>query len=130
MNRKEIRLTLAVLLGLLFFTLTCGVALAQYPVFYVKIDNQTDIPVHVHYYWTTRAGADPTPEKVVVIQPGYTTTFHGNPGQGRMEYWTQTTGEGPVRQNMDGDMDPQAWNAHLFIKYNQARKLRVYKPNG
>jgi hypothetical protein len=130
MNRKNLMVTLAALLGILFLASTCGVALAGYPVFYVKIDNKTNIPVHVHYHWTTRAGANPTPERVAVIQPGYTTTFHGNPGQGRMEYWTQTRGEGPVRRHMDGDADPQAWNAHLYIKYNQAGKLRVYKPNG
>ena len=59
MNRKKQVWTLAALLGVLLFALTCGSALAA-PVFYARIDNQTNIPVHVHYYWTTRAGANAT----------------------------------------------------------------------
>jgi len=129
MHRKKLGLAMAALLGILLLALTCGSALAA-PVFYVRIDNQTDNPVHVHYYWTTRAGANPTDPKVHVIPPHGTTKFNGNPGLGRMQVWTQTTGEGIYKVYIDGDMDPQGWNAHLYIKYNQAGKLRLYKPEG
>jgi hypothetical protein len=130
MNRKKLGLSMAALLGIVLLALICGAALAENPVFYAKIDNQTNNPVHVHYYWTTRADGNASPEKVVIIQPHYTMTFHGNPGQGRMHYWTQTKGEGPVRQHVDGDADSGAFNANLYIKYNQAGNLRIYRPNG
>ena len=129
MNRKNLVIVMAALLGLLFLAATCGVALAA-PVFYVRIENQTDNPVHVHYYWTTRAGAYPTDPKVHVIPPHGTTMFNGNPGLGRMTVWTQTEGEAPCKRFIDGDTDPQAWNAHLYIKYNQEGFLRIYKPEG
>lgn len=130
MNRKKLGLAMAALLGILLLALTCGAALAEYPVFYVKIDNQTNIPVHVHYYWTTRAGGNASGPQVHVIPPHVTTTFHGAPGQGRMQYWTVTAGEGPVKQYIDGDADSRALNANLYIKYNPAGNLRIYKPNG
>lgn len=130
MNRKKQAWTLAALLGLLLLAITCGSALAA-PVFYVRIDNQTDNPVHVHYYWTTRAGANATEPKAHVIPPHGTTMFNGNPGLGRMTVWTQTKGEdGPCKRYIDGDTDPQGWNAHLYIKYNEAGFLRIYKPEG
>ena len=69
MNRKKLGLAMAALLGILLLALTCGAALAEYPVFYVKIDNQTNIPVHVHYYWTTRAGGNPSGPKYTSSRP-------------------------------------------------------------
>ena len=54
MNRKNRGLTLAALLGIFIFALTCGAALAEYPVFYVKIDNQTDNAVKIKWNTSTR----------------------------------------------------------------------------
>ncbi len=128
MNRSNLVLTLAVLLGILFLASTCGVALAN-PVFYVKITNKTPNPAHVHYYWSTRAGGNATPSKVTVIQPGYSTTFHGPAGNGRMLAWTQTTGESPKKVQIDGYVNADDPDAQYVIKYNQEGKLRIYKAN-
>lgn len=130
MNRKNRGLTLAALLGIFLFALTCGAALAESPVFYVKIANKADNPVHVHWYWTTRAGANPGSTRVTVIQAHETTTFHGLPGQGRMQAWTITKGEDAKKVHMDGDTNPNALNASYYIKYNKEGNLRIYKPNG
>jgi hypothetical protein len=130
MDHKSRGSILAALLGTVLFALTCGTAFAEYPVFYAKIENQTSVPVHVHWYWTTKSSSNPSNVTVSVIQPGNTTTFHGKPGQGRMHYWTQTKGESPVKQYIDGDTNPKAWNANLYIKYDNQGHLRIYKPNG
>lgn len=132
MNRKEIRLTLAVLLGLLLFTLTCGAALAEYPVFYVKIDNKTDIAVKIKYNWSTRAGQDATESKMYTIPPHTTSRFSGPRGNGQMNVWMHTGGEGGVIKNykLNGDDDSTAPNALYNIKGNNEGHLRIYKDNG
>ena len=114
MNRKNRGLTLAALLGIFIFALTCGAALAESPVFYVKIANKADNPVHVHWYWTTRAGAHPGSTRVTVIQAHETTTFHGLPGQGRMQAWTITKGEDAKKVHMDGDTNPNVLECLLL----------------
>ncbi len=127
-NRKRLVVAVAVLLGAVFLALTCGAALAS-AVFYVKISNKTPNPAHVHYYWSTKAGENVTPAKVVLIEPGHTTTFHGPAGDGQMHAWTQTTGEGPKKVHINGYISADDPDALYVIKYNQEGKLRIYKAN-
>ena len=129
MNRKKIGSAMAALLSIFFLASACEVALAESPVFYVKISNQTSNPTHVNYYWTTRAGGNVSPTQVTAIQPGYTTTFHGPAGNGRMQVWTQTKGEGPKKIHIDGYINADDPDARYVIKYNQEGKLRIYKAN-
>ncbi len=122
---------MAALLGLFLFTLTCGVALAA-PVFYAKIENKTNSPVKIWWHFCTRAGANPNPDSISVIQPGHTMRYNGKPGQGRMVYKWFTGGEGGkwMTQHVDGVTDPMAVGAYIYIKLNQEGFLRIYKPNG
>ena len=134
MNRKNRVWTLAALLGLLAFVLTFGVSLAAYPAFYVKIENKTTNAVKIKWKFTTRAGKDlnPSEAKITTIAPHTTQRFSGSPGEGQMHVWINTGSEGGVikKYSFNGDMNPQALNAHFYIQYNKDGYLRIFKPNG
>jgi hypothetical protein len=130
MNRKNLVLTMAVLLGILLFSLTCGVALAD-PVFYVKIDNKTDIPVKIKFNWSGMDGETPTDAKMYTIPAHTTTKFTSPRGNPRMNVWMHTGGEGGIVKNyrLKGDTDSQALDAQFSIKGNNEGQLRIYTVN-
>lgn len=132
MNRKNRGLTLTALLGILLFTLTCGAALAESPVFYVKIDNKTDITVKIKYNWSTRAGENATESKMYTISAHTTSRFSGPRGNGQMNVSMHTGGEGGIIKNykLNGDDDSTAPNGLYNIKGNNEGHLRIYKDNG
>ncbi len=130
MNRKNRGLTLAALLGIFLFALTCGAALAEYPVFYVKIDNKTDNAVKIKYNFATRAGKNANESKIYTIPAHTTTRFSGPRGNGRMNVWMHTGGEGGIlkKYTIDGEDNPQVPNALYNISYNKDGHLRIYDP--
>jgi hypothetical protein len=129
MNRKNRGLTLAALLGIFLFALTCGAALAGSPVFYVKMDNRTDAPVKIKWHFSQRDGEKSAQDQITTIPPHKTTRFVGPAGYGRMHYQFHTGGEGSniEKKWIDADADPQALKAICFIKYNEQGVLSVVK---
>jgi predicted secreted protein len=134
MNRKNLGLAMAALVGIFLFALTCGGALASSPYFYVKIDNKTNSTVKIKWKFTTRAGKDlnNAEAKVTAVPPHTTKKFWGSPGEGKMMVWIQTGGKTGMVKNYSllGDTNPQALNAYYYIQYNKEGHLRIFKPNG
>lgn len=128
MNGKKRVWPLAAILGALLFVFTTGSALAN-PVFYAKIDNKTDHPVRIKWYFSYRNGGKSTDVHVTSIAPHTTERFHGPQGYGRMVYSYDTGGK-VMKQYIDADTDPRALNAFCFIKYNSHGYLRIVRPNG
>ncbi|MGO9174820.1 MAG: hypothetical protein ACLQED_01555 [Desulfobaccales bacterium] len=130
MNRKHLVLTMAALVGILLLALTCGVALAD-PVFYVKIDNKTDIDVKIKYNWSTPSGEYGNEAKMYTIPAHTTSRFTGPRGNEQMNVWMHTGGEGGIIKNykLKGDLDSQAPDALYNITGNNEGHLRMYKDN-
>jgi hypothetical protein len=130
MNRKNLVLMLAALLGILFLASTCGVALAGYPVFYVKIDNKTNNAIKIKYNFSTRAGKNANESKKYTFPPHTTTKFSGPRGNGQMNVWMHTGGEGGImkKYSLKGEDNPQAPNALFNINYNKDGHLRIFDP--
>jgi len=130
MNRKNRGLTLAVLLGIFLFALTCGAALAEYPVFYAKIDNKANDAIKIKYNFTTRAGKNGNESKTTTIAPHVTHRFWGPPGNGQINVWLHTGGEAGIMKHysLNAEDNPQAPNALYYIKYNNEGHLRLYDP--
>lgn len=119
MNRKNLMLTLAALLGALFLALTCGAALAGSPTFYAKIDNRTDYPVKIKWHFSTRNDANSAQDQVTTVAPHTTQRFSGPAGYGRLHYKFHTGGQGSPIQgyHIDAVTDPSAAGAFIDIKY-------------
>ena len=118
MNRKTRVWTLAALLGMWLFALTCGAALAA-PTFYAKIDNRSDYPIKIQWHFSTRDGSKSAQDQVTAIAPHTTQRFSGTPGYGRMHYKFHTGGQGsPIQAyHIDAVTDPAAAGAFVDIKY-------------
>lgn len=131
MNRNNRRLTLAAFFGIFLFALTGGVALAENPIFYVKLDNKTDNAIKIEWNFSTRAGKNATESKKFTIPPHTTQRFSGPNGNGKMNVWMHTGGEGGIKKHYDliAEDNPQAPNAIYFIRYNNDGHLRISKPN-
>jgi hypothetical protein len=129
LNYKNRSLTLTALLGIFLFTLTCGAALAGYPVFYVKMENTTNYPIKIKWHFSTKAGENAGEDQVTTIAPHTTTKFHGAPGSGRMHYKFHTGGQGSDIKELwvDGDTDPKATKANCVIRYDKNKKVGVIK---
>ena len=130
MNRKNLVMAMAALLGVLLLASTCGVALAATPVFYAKIDNRTDNTVKIKYNFTTRAGKNANESKIFTINPHDTARFWGPPGNGQINVWLHTGGEAGIvkHYSLKAEDNPQAPNAHYYIKHNNEGHLRLYDP--
>jgi hypothetical protein len=118
MNRKNLVLTLAALLNILFLASTCGVAWAS-PVFYAKIDNRTNYPVKVKWYFSTRDDSRVAPDRVITIAPHTTQRFSGPAGYGKFHYKFHTGGQGsPIKgYYLNAVTDPRALGCLIYINY-------------
>jgi hypothetical protein len=129
MNRKNRGLTLAALLGIFLFVLTCGSALAAYPVFYVKMENTTNYPIKMKWHFSTKAGENAGQDQITTIPAHSTMSFHGAAGSGRMHYKFHTGGQGSAIKELsvDGDTNPKALQAYCIIKYDANKGVGVFK---
>jgi len=130
MDLKNRGLTMAGLLGIFLFALTCGAALAEYPVFYAKIENKTDNAVKIKYNFTTRAGKNGNEPKITTIAPRLNHNFWGPRGNGQINVWLHTGGEEGIikHYSLKADENPKAPNAQYYIKFNDEGYLRLYDP--
>jgi hypothetical protein len=129
MDRKKRSWALPALFGALFFLFSTGAALA-YPIFYVKIDNRTDRPVRVQWYFHSRNGASQDNEHFTTIQPHHTQRFWGPHGMGKMSFRYKAGGGNISSHDVDGDTNPGAPNAFFYLRYDGNGNLRIFRPNG
>jgi hypothetical protein len=91
-SRRRILLTM-IAIGLLTVFTNVSVD-AQYPHFFVCIDNQTSMTVRYSTEWCTRAGYNCTGYRLWNIAPGHRLIHEGPRGDGRMDVTIHSGGSG------------------------------------
>lgn len=108
-----------------FFTGT--IASAQYPNFYVCMENDTGNPVHYSVDWCARAGFYCTGYRNWTVPP-YSSRMHWGPaGDGRMDVRIQTGGPGGIYldYSLYGSANGCSTDSIYDIVYNDRGFLRI-----
>lgn len=114
--------------AIVLIALTAFPLLAEYPVFYVCLVNNTNNNLNYTTEWCTRAGYDCTGSRKWSIAPGTYRTHWGSPGNGRMDVKIHTGGEGGLVKtySFNGTADSCKSNSTFHIRYNDRGFLRIY----
>jgi hypothetical protein len=125
-SKKLTLLPLALITCIILFGGTT--ANAQYPRFYVCLENSTANYVNYRVEWCTRAGSACTGSRTWTVAPYQTMEHWGPHGNGRMDVNIQTGGSGGIHMDYnlygnDGGCSP---SSTYVIRYNEKGFLRIY----
>ena len=124
MNRKNLVLTMAVLLSAVFVIATCLSALAESPKFYVRLINPSNQTLEYQVEWCTRAGNNHSGFKSFTIKHSQTLVHSGPNGCGRMNVRIETKGRGWQNYSYDAVADKSGEGATHEFYSNQGWRLR------